>query len=138
MNGTSPPGPAGSTRRWLVQAAQHGDAAAQEQLLRQYEPLVRSVVWKLRLPRGCEREDLAQEARIGLLAAIRAWQPERGAFPAFAERCVYNQALLAVHAGARRKHQLLSRAVSLDGAAVAFKELTRDPLDLHLLETLAT
>ena len=56
--------------------------------MRRYEPLVQRVVWKLRLPRGCEREDLAQEARVGLLAAIRAWRPERGPFPAFADRCV--------------------------------------------------
>jgi len=34
--------------------------------------------------------------RLGLLAAIRAWRPERGPFPAFADRCVTNQALLAL------------------------------------------
>ena len=68
--------------------------------MRRYEPLVQRVVWKLRLPPGCDREDLAQEARVGLLAAIRAWRPERGPFPAFADRCVSNQALLALEATA--------------------------------------
>jgi RNA polymerase sigma factor (sigma-70 family) len=78
------------------------------------ELLLRRVVWRLRPPPGCEREDLAQEARIGLIAAIRAWRPERGPFPAFADRCVRNQALLAVLGAARHKHQILTRAVSLD------------------------
>jgi RNA polymerase sporulation-specific sigma factor len=72
------------------------------------------VIWKLRLPRGCDREDLAQEARVGLLSAIRAWRPERGAFPAFADRCVTNQALLALQAACAHKHQVLSLAISLD------------------------
>jgi RNA polymerase sigma factor (sigma-70 family) len=102
------------TQRRLLEAAQQGDRTATEQLLRCYELLIWRVVWSLRPPAGCEREDLAQEARIGLLAAIRAWRPERGPFPAFAAHCVRNQALLAVQAAARHKHQLLSRAVSLD------------------------
>jgi RNA polymerase sigma factor (sigma-70 family) len=99
----------------LIKAAQHDDHAAQHELLRRYEPLVQRVVWKLlRLPPGCERADLAQEARIGLLAAIRAWRPERGPFPAFADRCVTNQALLALKAACAHKHQVLSLATSLD------------------------
>ena len=103
-----------STRERLLHAAQNGDVEALEQLAAGYEPLVRRVVWKLKLPPGCEREDLAQEARVGLVFAIRAWRPERGPFSAFADRCVSNQALLALRAAAARKHQLLSRAIPLD------------------------
>ena len=105
---------ASRTPRWLIDAAQRGDPAAERELLMRYEPLVQRVVWKLRLPPGCEREDLAQEARVGLAAAIREWQPKRGPFPAFADRCASNQALLALESEGRRKHQLLSRAASLD------------------------
>ncbi len=105
---------ASRTPRWLIDAAQRGDPVAERELLRRYEPLVQRVVWKLRLPPGCEREDLAQEARVGLVAAIRAWQPARGPFAALADRCVTNQVLLAVEAACRRKHQLLSRAAPLD------------------------
>lgn len=106
---------ASRTPRWLIDAAQRGDPVAERELLRRYEPLVQRVVRKVRLPPGCEREDLAQEARVGLVAAIRAWQPARGPFAALADRCVTNQVLLAVEAACRRKHQLLSRATSLDG-----------------------
>jgi RNA polymerase sporulation-specific sigma factor len=106
-------GSTGTARR-LLDAAQRGDPRAQEELLRRYEPLVQRVAWKLRLPRGCDREDLAQEARVGLLAAIRAWRPGRGPFPAFADRCATNQALLALQAACTHKHQVLSLAISLD------------------------
>lgn len=107
MNGSA-------TNRWLLEAAQQGDRAAQDDLLRRYEPLVQRVVRKLSRPPGYEREDLAQEARIGLASAIRAWRPERGPFSAFAVRCVRNQALHAVRAAGAHKHQILSRAISLD------------------------
>jgi RNA polymerase sporulation-specific sigma factor len=103
-----------AARERLVHTAQRGDKDALEQLTVYYEPLVQRVVWQLKLPPGCERDDIAQEARVGLLAAIRAWQPERGPFGAFADRCVSNQALLALQAASARKHQLLSRAISLD------------------------
>jgi RNA polymerase sporulation-specific sigma factor len=126
------------TQRRLLDAAQQGDRAAIEQLLRRYERLIWRVVWSLRLPAGCEREDLAQEARIGLLAAIRAWRPERGPFPAFAARCVRNQALLAVKAAARHKHQFLTRAISLNYEYGGDVTSSGEPRDLALLDALAT
>lgn len=127
MNPTPAWRPAHPNHRRLLRAAQQGDRAALNALVRCYEPLVRRVVWNLRPPLGCERDDLAQEARIGLIAAIRAWRPERGPFPAFADQCVRNQALLAVHAAARNKHQLLSRAVSLSARHWGDTTTDRDP-----------
>jgi RNA polymerase sporulation-specific sigma factor len=125
------------TARRLLEAAQRGELGAQEELVRRYEPLVQRVVWKLRLPRGCDREDLAQEARVGLLAAIRAWRPERGPFPAFADRCVTNQALLALQAACAHKHQVLSLAVSLDSPQVHSANPADDGRAPALLDTLA-
>jgi RNA polymerase sigma factor (sigma-70 family) len=123
------------TPRWLINAARRGDPAAERELLRRYEPLVQRVVWKLRLPPGCERDDLAQEARVGLVAAIRAWKPERGPFPAFADRCVSNQALLALETDYRHKHQVLSRAASLD-AHIARDGFANVQRPISLLEVL--
>jgi RNA polymerase sigma factor (sigma-70 family) len=123
------------TPRRLIDAAQQGDREAQHELLRRYEPLVQRVVWKLRLPRYVEREDLAQEARIGLLVALRAWRPERGPFPAFADRCVSNQALLALQAACRHKHQVLSLAASLDSEQVGHPTDQGDRMPLRLLDT---
>lgn len=85
-----------------------------DELLRRYEPLVRAVVARVRPPYGCDREELAQDARLGLLGAIRAWQPDRGPFGVFAARCARARVLNALDRAGARKHQLLSRAVSLD------------------------
>lgn len=136
MSATSTRSSVRETHRELLEAAQRGDRAAQEKLVRRYERLVWGVVWKLRPPPGCDRDDLAQEARIGLTAAIRAWRPERGPFPAFAARCVRNQALLAIQAAARHKHQLLSRAVSLDSPQGGDAISTGGRVGVALLETL--
>jgi RNA polymerase sigma factor (sigma-70 family) len=99
--------------RALLRAAKNDHRPALEELLRGYEPMIGAIIAPLRLPVGCERADIAQEARVGLLRAIRSWQPERGPFRAFAARCARNQALRALDAAGARKHQLLSRARSL-------------------------
>jgi len=130
-------GGVGSAGDRLLAAAQRGDRRAQEELVRRYERLVQRAVWKLRLPPGCDREDLAQEARVGLLAAIRAWRPERGPFPAFADRCVSNQALVALKAMCARKHQILSRATSLDSPQDHHANPFEDRPAPALLDTLA-
>ncbi len=102
-----------ATRR-LVRAAQRGDRRAENELVPRYEPLVQHAVWRLKLPPWCEREDVAQEARVGLVIAMREWRPDRGAFPAFAQSCVKNKALLAVNSASRHKHQPLNLATSLE------------------------
>jgi RNA polymerase sigma factor (sigma-70 family) len=114
MSTSRPGGTASVNQRALLLAAKNGHHPALEELLRSYEPLIRAIVASLRLPCGCERADVEQEARLGLLQAIRAWQPARGPFRAFAALCARNQALKALDAAGARKHQLLSRARSLD------------------------
>jgi RNA polymerase sigma factor (sigma-70 family) len=113
----------------LLLAAKNDDRPAVEDLLRSYEPLIGAIVASLRLPCGCERADVGQEARLGLLQAIRTWQPTRGPFPAFAALCARNQALKALDAAGASKHQLLSRARSLDDHG------PRAKAPLKLLET---
>ena len=83
-------------------------------MLRRYESLIRAIARSVRLPCGCDRDEIAQEARLGLLGAIRAWQPARGPFGAFAAHCARAQVINALDTAGARKHQLLSRALSLD------------------------
>lgn len=68
----------------------------------------------MRLPCRCDAGDIAQEARTGLLGAIRSWQPARGPFRAFAVRCARSQAIKALDTAGARMHQMLSRALSLE------------------------
>lgn len=100
----------------LVCAAQDGDWRAQLELLRRYEPLVRHTVRGLSLPCRCDRDDIAQEARLALVGAIRRWQSRRGPFAAFAEQCVRTKTATALAHARARKHQVLSRAVPLEWA----------------------
>ena len=114
MSTSRPRGMASANQRALLLAAKNDHHPALEELLRRYEPLIGAIVAPLRLPGGCEPADIAQEARLGLLRAIRAWQPARGPFPAFAALCARNQALRALDAAGARKHQFLNHARSLD------------------------
>jgi RNA polymerase sigma factor (sigma-70 family) len=95
-------------------AAQRDDRRAQEELVRRYAPLVRHLAGQLRCPRGCDRADLAQEAWVGVLVAIRRWDPGRGPFPAFATVCAFMHAIKALDAAVALKHLPLSHAESLD------------------------
>jgi len=106
----------------LLSAAQAGDRRAQEALLRRYDPVVRHIVRRLRLPWRYPRADLAQEARIALVGAIRAWEPARGPFYPFAVHCVYTKTASALAAARARKHQPLSRASSLDYSPLAISD----------------
>lgn len=116
-------GPAASLHeRALLLAAQRGDRRAQEELLHSYEPLVRATVRRLRLPVRADGEDIAQEARVGLLAAMRAWRPDRGPFCAFAARCVRNQAMKALDTAGAEKHKLLCCALSLHSAPIGLPD----------------
>ena len=90
----------------LICAAKRGNRVAEAQLLELYEPMVRRIAGSLYL-RGGEREDLAQEARVGILGAIRAWDPGRSVpFRCFAWLCGLREANTAVNAARAAKHPM--------------------------------
>ena len=91
-----------------------GNRAAEETLVLRYARLVRVCARPLFLAGG-DSEDLIQEGMLGLLAAIRRYQPDQGArFRTFAELCVRRRLLSAVRAAAGGKHTPLNDSVSLD------------------------
>jgi RNA polymerase primary sigma factor len=69
--------------RALVAAAQAGDREATGRLVEAFEPLVGKVV-ALYKGRGMPWDDLAQEARLGLLEAIPGFDPTKGRFATYA------------------------------------------------------
>ena len=115
--------------RALLLAAQHADPRAEDELLRRYEPLVQATLRRMMLPARSERDDLAQEARVAVLNAIRAWRPGLGAFPALAERCIINRLIMTLNYAGRRKHRVLDSALSLN-ATIAHDDDHRTLLDL--------
>jgi RNA polymerase sporulation-specific sigma factor len=66
---------------------------------------------------GGETDDLAQCARLGILDAIRAWDPERRVpFRSFAWLCAVREARMAVNSARAGKHQPLNGARPLHAA----------------------
>jgi RNA polymerase sporulation-specific sigma factor len=76
--------------------------------------MVRRIAHTLFLPGG-DRDDLAQEARVGVIDAARTWDPHRGVpFSCFARLCAIREARMAVSSACSHKHQVLSRAWPLE------------------------
>ncbi len=68
----------------LVRRAQAGDPAAREQLIGRLLPLVSALARRFRTE-GLDQTDLIQEGVVGLLRALKRYDPARGVpFPAYA------------------------------------------------------
>jgi RNA polymerase sporulation-specific sigma factor len=99
----------------LAARASRGDGEAFAELAGRYRPLIAFVTrWP---PRGMTREDLRQEALIGLFEACRGHDPARGAFDKLAGQCVRNRVWTAIRNASTRKQAILIDALSLDHRA---------------------
>ncbi len=91
-----------------------GDSSAEETLVTRYSRLVRICARPLFLAGG-DGEDLTQEGMLGLLSAIRSYDPAIGAsFRIYAEICIKNRLLSAVKTAARLKNAPLNNGLSFD------------------------
>ena len=91
-----------------------GDRAAEEALTERYMRLVRICARPLFLAGGTS-EDLIQEGMIGLLSAIRQYDPQSGnSFHSFAEHCIRMRLLSAIKSASRKKHLPLNDGLSLE------------------------
>lgn len=98
----------------LCAVAVQGSARAEEELVSRYIRLVRICSRPLFLAGG-DSEDLIQEGMVGLLHAVRTYDPERQAqFRTYAEVCIRSRLLSAVRAAGRDKHSPLNHCVSLE------------------------
>ncbi len=88
----------------LVRRFQAGDKASAAVLFVRYTPLLHRSAGRCSLP-ACDYEDIYQEACIGFLSALRAYEPQRGAsFMSFARVCVENR--LKNFAAAQRSQKM--------------------------------
>lgn len=102
------------TDEGLCALAAQGDSAAEETLVLRYTRLVRACARPFFLAGG-DSEDLIQEGLMGLLSAIRSFQPDREAsFATFAGTCIRRRILSAVRQAAGGKHTPLNDSVSLE------------------------
>ncbi len=98
----------------LQAMATAGDRGAEEALSERYMRLVRVCARPLFLAGGSS-EDLIQEGMIGLLSAIRQFDPKGGSsFSGFAELCIRSRLLSAIKSASRKKHLPLNDGLSLE------------------------
>ena len=98
----------------LLSLVAAGDAAAEEALAERYSRLVRICARPLFLAGG-DSEDLIQEGMLGLLSAIRQYDPASNVpFKAYAEVCISNRIYSAIKSASRQKHSPLNSGISLD------------------------
>lgn len=91
--------------RQLRRAHNAGDA---NRLLELVEPMCRRLARAYYLPGG-DRQDVLQEARIGVAAAFETWRPEGGAsLAAFVELCARRRVQTAVKGSLRHCQLMLS------------------------------
>ena len=98
----------------LCHAVALGDRTAEEVLVLRYNRTVRMCARPYFLAGG-DSEDLIQEGMVGLLAAIREYDPSKAAsFRTYAEVCIKNRLISAIKAAARDKHTPLNNSVSFE------------------------
>src|SRR5207237_4187787 len=106
------------------------DTRAAETLLSRYRNFARMKARSYFLA-GADRDDILQEAMIGLYKAIRDFQPDRQAsFRAFADVCITRQLITAIRSARCRKHQPLNSYVSLSKPLEAEEDHDRALLDV--------
>jgi len=102
----------------LAIMAKKGDEDAMLRIYAECRDLLRSMA-NIYFMVGADRDDVIQEGMIGLLSAIRTFDPNAGAsFRTFAELCVKRNIINAVKMAGRKKHMLLNEYVSIDAAVV--------------------
>lgn len=98
----------------LCALAVQGDRAAEERLVLRYNRMVRICARPYFLAGG-DSEDLIQEGMLGLIHAIREYDPGRSAsFRTYAERCIRSRLISAIKAAARDKHTPLNNYISFE------------------------
>ena len=99
--------PAGEDR--LIVQAKAGSSEAFAVLAHKYIPLIQKPVGTAGVP-PCERDDLSQEALIGLLRAVRSYDSESSSFSTYASLCIKHSIISALRKYSRVSHVYLSES----------------------------
>ena len=101
----------------LINMAKSGNEEAIGYLFNKYKDIVNMKVNKYFII-GAEKEDIIQEALIGLYKAIKNFMPEKqNSFKTFANLCIERQLITAIKTSNRQKHIPLNSSVSLNNTA---------------------
>ena len=111
-------------------ASDDGDDRAAETLLSRYRGFARMRARSYFLA-GADRDDILQEAMIGLFKAIRDFRADREtSFRAFADVCITRQLITAIRSSRCQKHAPLNTYVSLSKPIASGEEPDRQLMDV--------
>ena len=114
----------------LLAAARNGDVAAQNKIILALTPLLIRLSARYFIIGG-DKEDLLQEARIGLHKAIQSFDPEKNVdFLPYARTCIHNNIISAINEAKAQKHAALNRSIDLESATLLSYD---SPMDLMIV-----
>ena len=120
------------TDEQLIERLRAGEREIMDHLMVKYKSMVRKKARAMYLLGG-ENEDLIQEGMIGLIKAVRDYDPSQGtSFSSFAELCVSRQMYSAIEASKRKKHLPLNTYISLYEES----EVEKDGRKMPLIDTI--
>lgn len=97
----------------LMELLQADDSSAQDALIRRYTRVIRACARPYFL-NGGDSEDLLQEGLLGLLSAIRSYDPSKSSFRTFAILCIRRSIISAVRAAQNNNNAILNDSLSID------------------------
>ncbi|HEX6970620.1 MAG TPA: sigma-70 family RNA polymerase sigma factor [Limnochordia bacterium] len=111
----------------LIERMRAGDGRAAEEIVLKYLPMVKYIA-RRHYSKWMEFDDLLQEGLIGLLGAIREYQPGRFGikFSSFAYLCILRKIYNAIKQTNGAKHRALNDAVYLFGGSRPLAEALPD------------
>lgn len=114
----------------LIRAAQGGDTDALNQIILLWTPFLVRLSSRYFIIGG-DKEDLLQEARIGLLKAIQSYDPNKSIdLLPYAKTCIHNHIISAINEAKAQKHAALNRSVDLESATLFSYD---NPLDILII-----
>ena len=112
----------------LIKMFNDGNKDIADYLMEKYKDLVKKKARAMFLIGG-ETEDLIQEGMIGLMKAVRDYDPSKEAsFLSFAELCISRQMYTAIESSLRKKHMPLNSYISLYDEGSDIDEEKHQPL----------
>lgn len=111
----------------LIEEFRKGNSDAEEYLLYRYIGIAKKVVSSFYLI-GAEKDDLLQEALLGLYKAIKEYNPDRNcSFKSYACVCIKRHIITVIRSSTRQKHNPLNNYVP-------FNILTYEDKEMYLPE----
>jgi len=119
--------------REALSRMREGDETARQDLIERNMRLIVHIARKYKVP-GCTFDDLISIGAIGLIKAVRSYDPDAGtSLSTYAARCIENEILMSLRHSRKQQNDVsLDEPLGMDsdGNTVSFSDLLGTPPDL--------